>query len=289
MQLRQDMDLCPVAVNEVRENMGELILCGQTLAAIPYYLENASLNIYSLEELSYYIENNLYLLEPDFMSEELCTWIDKELGLGELAGHMQKICRDRGTLSEFVLAILAESGYCSVTSQKQIAQTLREMEHKSDFERGKLRADRYQENGKYLGSIMEYRRLLEAEEENTILVGDVWHNMGSAYARLFLFEEAAACFQRAYEKNRNPESLRECLYAYRCSRDESGFSKAAGEYRLDEEKALEIARSVGEAVKSETVLNSGKELEEWFGAGEDGKISEKLDQWIGQYRKNCRI
>lgn len=283
------MDVCHVAGNEMREDMEALILCGQPLAAIPFYLENASLNVYSLEELSYYIENNLYLLDTDFMSAELCTWVEKELSLGELAGRMRQIAENHGTLSEFVLAVLAESGYCSVTSQKQIAQALREMEYKSEFERGKLRADRYQENGKYLGSIMEYRRLLETEEENTILVGDVWHNMGNAYARLFLFEEAAACFQKAYEQNRNPESMRECLCAYRCAHDEEGFARAAEEFRLTGEETLEIGRSVGEAAQSEAVQNSGRELDEWFEAGEDGRISERLDKWIAQYRKNCRI
>ena len=35
--------------------MGELILCSHMLAAVPYYIDEASLNVYSLEELSYYI------------------------------------------------------------------------------------------------------------------------------------------------------------------------------------------------------------------------------------------
>ena len=54
--------------------MGELILCSHPIAAMPYYIDNISLNVYSLEELCYYIENHLYLIEADFMSEELCLW-----------------------------------------------------------------------------------------------------------------------------------------------------------------------------------------------------------------------
>ena len=57
--------------------MGELILCSHPIAAMPYYIDNISLNVYSLEELCYYIENHLYLIEADFMSEELCLWIQK--------------------------------------------------------------------------------------------------------------------------------------------------------------------------------------------------------------------
>ena len=58
--------------------MGKLILCEKPLAALPYYIENLSLNIYSAEELCYYIENNVYLLEQDFMDDELIEWIGKE-------------------------------------------------------------------------------------------------------------------------------------------------------------------------------------------------------------------
>ena len=58
--------------------MGELILCSHPIAAMPYYIDNISLNVYSLEELCYYIENHLYLIEADFMSEELCLWIGQK-------------------------------------------------------------------------------------------------------------------------------------------------------------------------------------------------------------------
>ena len=34
--------------------MGELILCSHPIAAMPYYIDNISLNVYSLEELCYY-------------------------------------------------------------------------------------------------------------------------------------------------------------------------------------------------------------------------------------------
>ena len=56
--------------------MGELLLCNEAIAAMPYYIEGVSINVYSIEELNYYIINNTYLLDDDFMSLELCTWIE---------------------------------------------------------------------------------------------------------------------------------------------------------------------------------------------------------------------
>ena len=64
--------------------MGNLLLCNQQIAAMPYYMEGISVNLYSMEELCYFIANNTYLLEREFMCEDLCTWIEKELKMVEL-------------------------------------------------------------------------------------------------------------------------------------------------------------------------------------------------------------
>ena len=116
--------------------MGELILCRQPAAATPYYIETISIDVYSLEELCYYVQNNLYLVNQDFMQEELCFWIEKEFGLTETAARLREIREMGGALSEFVACLISASGYLDAGEQKKIRQTRQEMEHKSDFECG---------------------------------------------------------------------------------------------------------------------------------------------------------
>lgn len=271
--------------------MGELILCGQQIAAMPYYIETVSLNIYSLEELSYYVENNLYLIEPDFMDEELCAWVDEELKMKETAEQLREIKQSGGTLSEFVLCILLASGYCSAESLKNIRRTLQEMEHKSEFECGKIRADRYMENHKYVSAINEYRKLLREPVENPVLAGDVWHNLGTAYARQFFFEKAANCYSHAYEMNQNKKSLKACLMAYRCLKDERGFRRKAAAGFLSENEAEEIAKELSEMSRMEKICEFEMKLDEAFET--EGQWQEEaahlLEEWKREYRKNCRI
>lgn len=270
--------------------MGELILCSQMLAALPYYIDSAALNVYSIEELSYYIEHNLFLLEPDFMSEELCGWMERELKLRETAETLRDIRRRKGTLAEFVSCILEQSGYCSPERIRQIAAALTELEHKSEYECGKMRADRYIQNKRYLSGISEYRRLLAGKDEkNEVLVGNVWHNLGKAYACLFLFREAADCFKQAYERNQNPESLRECLYAHRLLQDEKGFRETAKEYGLSEEEIMDLGREFTEKVRTEDIRQFEAQIEELFAEGEEQEICRLVDEWKETYRKNCRI
>jgi hypothetical protein len=139
--------------------MGELILCSHPIAAMPYYIDNISLNVYSLEELCYYIENHLYLIEADFMSEELCLWIGQELDEKDLAQSLRSVLLGNGSLSDFTELILRSCGYCSEDTIRHIRSVLLDMQNKSVFECSKIRADRYMESEKYVKNIV-----YEAEE-----------------------------------------------------------------------------------------------------------------------------
>ena len=56
--------------------MSGYILCQVKKAEKPFYIENISTNIYSIEELCYYLYNNLYLVDSSLISSKLCTWLE---------------------------------------------------------------------------------------------------------------------------------------------------------------------------------------------------------------------
>ena len=279
--------------------MGEILFCNQPIAALPYYIEGISWNVYSLEELCYYIENNTYLLEKDFMTEELCTWVGKEVKNEKLAERLRDILRMDGRLSEFVLAILVECGYSPREQVKEVVRLIREMEEKSDFECNKVRADRLMEKEKYLSSIYEYKSLLEADdagEQPPQLIGNIWHNLGTAYARLFLFQEAIHCYERAYYLNNNQESLKEALMAYRCLKDEDGFYDMAKANGLADEEIVRLKNELSLASRSDATKDFEDKLEAIAMMNESGQkneyhkaISNIIFNWKEEYRRICRI
>lgn len=279
--------------------MGEILFCNQPIAALPYYIEGISWNVYSLEELCYYIENNTYLLERDFMTEELCTWIGKEVKNEKLAERLRDIQRMDGRLSEYVLAILVECGYCPKDTIKEIIRLIREMEEKSDFECNKVRADRLMEKEKYLSSIYEYKNLLEsndAGEQPPQLIGNIWHNLGTAYARLFLFQEAVHCYEKAYILNCNEESLKEALMAYRCLKDEVGFAKLASENGLSDEEITHIKNELSVTSRGEETKEFESKLETLAELNSNGQkneyqkaVSNIIFNWKEEYRRICRV
>ena len=52
--------------------MSGYILCQTKKAEHPYFVESISTNIYTIEELCYYLYHNLYLVDQTIINEDLC-------------------------------------------------------------------------------------------------------------------------------------------------------------------------------------------------------------------------
>ena len=66
-------------------------------------------NIYSIEEISYYLYNYLYLIDDKFFSEELIEYIDKELDQTHIAAGIRQIIANGGELGEKIAFVIKNS------------------------------------------------------------------------------------------------------------------------------------------------------------------------------------
>ena len=80
--------------------------CQTKMAEVPYYIDNISMNIYSLEELCYYIYHNIFLLDETIINEGLCDWIRDELDLRKLYHALMNELQEFHGIGDFVLLIL---------------------------------------------------------------------------------------------------------------------------------------------------------------------------------------
>ena len=278
--------------------MGELLLCHEPMAAEPYLIEESGMHLYSLEELSFYIANNVYLLDGSFMKEELCLWIEIQTGHQALADTLREALKKKTKLSDFVLIILEDCAYCNRKEQQEIVFAIRQMELKSDFECRKIRADKLMEKEKFLAAIYEYKRLLhktDAEKEGGILLGNIWHNLGTAYARLFLFAEAKECCEQAYHWNENMESLRECLMCCYCMQDQAMVQESSEKYHVDHltgpaiENELSLAKKGEELNAFKEKLNELEQRKDSQKAAAKSGLDDIICQWKKEYRRSCKV
>lgn len=192
--------------------MGGMILCRSEYSKIPYYIEGADINVYSIEEISYFLYNDIYLVGADFFCEDLFGFIEKNIREPELALRLRSLKEKKAQLSELVLTVL---GYVDFYSDKEISKIkglLEKLDTQDPLERMKARADNYLANGRYRRALTYYENIIaakpdEAEINDRVFFGNVMHNMGTVYARMFEFNDAAECFKSAYELNDNEESL----------------------------------------------------------------------------------
>lgn len=274
--------------------MGELILCKQSIAANPYFIEDGALNIYSLEELSYYIAHNVYLLNTEFASKELCRWIGGELGVRDLEKQLLDTISQQAPLHIFIGQILTYNGYLTSVEIRDVLQAIASFENKSPTECQKMRADRLMEKDKIVDAIFEYEKMLDdpaVTHGATVFEGDVWHNLGVAYGRLFFFGEASLCFEEAYKRNHKVQSLRSMLAALRCNKDETHFKELVDTYFIPQDMVDEICEEVTMLSAKEQIHDFDEKIQQALQQGEDREnvIGPILDQWKVDYNHLCRI
>jgi len=192
--------------------MSEIFVCTSQMASMPYYLENAGLNIYSIEELGYFLKENIELIDDSFMHDELVDWVDEELSQRVLVQKLTAANGD-GNLGEFIEAILIA---CNILSKEEIFETMsvfRQYKNRSAIERRKLKADSLVRRHLYLSAIREYEKMLNMDDIHSYkktFLGDIYHNLGCAYAGMFKFERAKESFSKAYMYNQNEKSKIAC-------------------------------------------------------------------------------
>lgn len=196
--------------------MGSLVLCRDRHATHPYEISRIHCKIFTIEELCYYLCNNLYLIDYTIMNEQLCTWLEEELGMGELAGMLRDELRLHGSVEKFVLTILKYSRIYREPEMIRIQNVLERLKNQKDIERQKYKGDNLLESGEIEESIIVYQAILNQEKDETVdnkFYGRIYAGLGAAYGRLFLYEESARMYDRAYQICEDKVLLKPYLYA----------------------------------------------------------------------------
>ncbi len=273
--------------------MTDLILCHSALASNPYFFPAFGINIYSIEELCYLLYNNAYLLDEDVMDEEMCDFLIEEAEMPKLGTKLKEMLANRCTLGEYVMTILEDSFYLDKEELKEVKRILLDSYGLDKEKKHKLRGDNMLRNGKYTLALDEYRYIagIMDKELNKDTYALVLHNMGTAYAGLFLIKEAAECFFDAYELSGERESAVEFLLASRFINDNEKYERIVLRYGFNEDINKEAKNRYEEFSKLTVDSVWGKELKKINDLRESGKSHESdeaLNDLIGRWKKDYR-
>ena len=217
-----------------------LWLCRQEPVKQPFYINEMDIYVYSSQELSYVIVQNPLFVMENFVTDELFSFIQEQLGMGFAALKMSKLRSSGGKEEEILALFLQEAEYCTpgeITRFKQSASAFRKM-HPAEYR--KARADYLMRTGQYSKAADLYETILAMPRDvhvNDIYIAGIYYNRATAYARLFEFEQAVRSYEDSYLHGKNEHVLK-VLYFLQCLEPELVIGESC-QALMKPEKCLE--------------------------------------------------
>ena len=230
--------------------MGLMRLSRTGIAKKPFYAGAAGISLWSVEELCFFLANNLPLIDADIAGTRMTRWLTEEFHMTPVSLRMEKELREGRGLSGFLSPLFVETGYYTQAEMKVLAARLSALESAPQPERYRMKADALTRNRKY-GEAEQYYHLAEetADPSDRKFLALVTHNCGVAAARMLEYGEALKEFRKALEYDDSVENRETCLTALRLMLPEKKFMEAARELRADEEMIRRVDTKLFEAME----------------------------------------
>ena len=256
--------------------MGSLILCHKHYARQPYEITRIRRKIYTIEELCYYLCNNIYLIDETIMNEQLFEWLEGQLKLEKMAKNLRKLMKREASLEQLITAILSSSLIYTPEEMNQIQNSLKKLKKQHRLERLKYKGDDLLECGAIETAILVYQTILYGEKDSSMsgkFYGQVYGCLGCAYGKLFLYPEAAQMYEAAFQICEEEDML--VAYLYACSR-----------YMPEDDYKRMIQQSV---IHKNADLIFRQKVEEIKGTIPHEIHVDTLEEWKLEYRRNFQV
>lgn len=260
--------------------MGSNYLCTTPRARHPFHIENVGINIYSAEELCYYLSHNVYLIDETVINERLCNWLSEELGMEKTKALMLRSLNQQEGPESFFTPLFQECRYLTTEEVRSLLEKLSALKVESDDERHKMKADYLLRFEMYISAIAEYEKILEKRTNGRLNVqfyAEVMEQTAAAYARLFRFEEAADYLWESYQILHSRKIFEKYLKLLPLFLSEQRYQDRLKELHIQEDDALRFRN------ETEKILLNGAQ------AGNDDEAQdgeEFLEELRQAYIKN---
>ncbi len=260
--------------------MGTVLICKNEPVKNPYFIESMGIRLYSMEELAFFLYENIYLIDRQMLGERLWDWLKNEAHNPELAEKLKKGTEAGSSIQNMVLTILRSVRYYSQEELMELSSRMKVLNTYQEQERLKLRADEYFINGNYQAAIYEYEKILNIRQSERLGVefyAHVWNNLGVCCSRLFRFGRAAQAFRTSWQYQKDPDVLKEYVFAMRLGLSDEDFEQAMELQNIHGEQLAEYIEEYEHLLEE-----AGQHLER------PDQPAEKVYALEREYEKNSR-
>ena len=229
--------------------MAKIIVCSPKQAETPFTFLNTKVEIYTYEELCFYIYNNTVLISKSALSEKLFNWIRDELDMPQLADRLTGLANKTPFAQDLLVEILNAGEYYTPEEVKTYAAAWQKYRKLSTLQREKLKADGYLGYRRFIRASIIYDGIIEQEAEiqDKEFLGNVYHNRAVAAANNLDTEDAKKFFLKAYDLNGNQESLKSYFYVVSATEDIMTLKSEVHKMGLSERYFEDIMMEIGDS------------------------------------------
>ena len=193
---------------------------GTIQPSCPLYVESLELNLYSREELSYFLQKYLYLADEAFFNSDLLHFLREELKRPDLSERVLSGIEKRENPVLLAGKLGLALGELSEAEKEQLKKEMAQYQKFSADEKKKAQADLLYKNKKYERAEMIYRGLAKKQEQGKsrltdAQMGEICYHMGRIYLLSFAWKPAGKVLVQA-SRFSGSEGILHQLYELSC-------------------------------------------------------------------------
>ena len=137
-------------------------------ATTGYWIEALKKNVYSLEEINYFLYHHMDLVYRDFFSDALFDYIEQDLEQPAIAQDLREISLKNGGIGDFVRYLLSESYYYNSRELAQISALVAGIDNMGQAERMKVQGDSLYQSGFLNSALRCYLEILQRRDSEPV-------------------------------------------------------------------------------------------------------------------------
>ena len=262
----------------------------------PFMIKDTQTGIYSMEELLYYIRENVFMLDQSDFGFSLSDFIRQRLKLPEIGAHYKKMLEHEESFADRVCMLFSETGFAGESEIETLRKALTLSEHMSNNDSHRVRGDFFYKCGRLPEAVLEYNTALKLidGEQNPGDCAKLLILMGNAAARSFKFENARNYFEEAYRLTPgDPELLNKLIAASALEKPKEAFLKYMEEKNIPESIFVPVLDRLEAAASRSGRQGEARILKDAYNARKNGNYTEfmslrrrVINEWKSRYRNS---
>ncbi len=274
--------------------MEGFLICTGKRTQQPLFIYETKTNIFSVEELSFYIYENIETLDEKLFDDRLIEFL-KRCDREDIALRIEALLKANAGMEEIVRTVFSYVNFYGKSEIEQLCVKVKSFEGQPVEERLKAVGDALLKAKKYSMAKKQYRRLLEMdvnEYMDKAFYGKIWHNLGVVYARMLYYKASTECFRTAYDIYPDESIKMSLLKALKLTGDIEDYIQAGNdEAKLEDwEKQWQLEeKSVENYLLEEGEVQACMELYQRGQVnGYNESIKALIDKWKKEYREQMK-